>query len=533
MTAKRHTDSAGSRQHAGSEKRGRKRRSETRPRMPDELLEFVLARAGVVLWGVDANGTLTASRGRGLERLGQRPGETVGRPVADVYADAPELLAAFRRALKGDEFEQTMTVQSKRLEVRFVPLWSADGDVTGALAVASVDLGPPAPQEHLQELNRELESRMRDQTGRLRLTESQWRSLVESAPDFILTLTPDGTIEFINRTLPQHTREGTIGTSIYQYLAEPYHETTREMLRTVLETGEPVAYEVAGEGLYGAAAWYCGRIAPIRHDGRIESLIIVATDITTQKEAEATARRRQEELAHVSRLSMMGEMITALAHELNNPLCVIVNYAQAVTRTLQSGGIESETLLDALREISSEAHRASETIRRIRAFLGRREIRPIEIDAAQLVTEALALARPELDRHRVAVETLLADDLPPLMADVIQLEQVLVNLLLNACEAMSETPPDERTLTITTATAEPGRIRISVRDHGCGLGDQPSDKIFEAFKTTKQKGLGLGLSISRSIVEAHHGRLEARTHPEGGAVFTLLLPAWGKGRDEG
>ena len=213
------------------------------------------------------------------------------------------------------------------------------------------------------------------------------------------------------------------------------------------------------------------------------------------------------ELAHVSRLSTIGEMASGFAHELNQPLCAIVNYTEACLRLLKQDRIAPAEIEEAMVEVARQAERAGVVIRRLREFVRKREALLVSADLNHLVREVVELTRTEAAHHKTRVELCLAPDLPPVNVDIIQIEQVIVSLVRNGLEAMSDTDVDQRRLTIETRPAGRGQIEVAVRDRGRGIPEAERDRVFEPFFSTKAAGLGLGLPIGRSIIEAHDGCL--------------------------
>jgi PAS domain S-box-containing protein len=251
--------------------------------------------------------------------------------------------------------------------------------------------------------------------------------------------------------------------------------------------------------------------------------IVIIRDVTAKKRAEAAAEEQRRELAHLSRVSSLGELSGALAHELNQPLAAILANTRAAQRIVTRDSPDLVELREILEDIALDDRRAAEVILRLRALLKKGDARPVEIDLNELVTEVTALLRSELIRRRVATRTELAAALPPVFGERVQLQQVLLNLVANACDAMAGMAADRRLITITTALMPDGCVQLSVGDRGEGVPVHRLDQIFEAFYTTKEDGLGLGLAICRSIVSAHNGHLWARNQPEGGASFHLVL----------
>ncbi len=254
------------------------------------------------------------------------------------------------------------------------------------------------------------------------------------------------------------------------------------------------------------------------------TILYTCRDVTELKEAQEQARRRQAELAHVSRLSTIGEMTSGLAHELNQPLSAVLNYANGCVRRLESGGEDREQLIEALHRVSAEAQRAGEIMRRLRDFARKGESQLERTSIDDVVREAAALLEIDARAHHSSIRLRLAGDLPAVDADVIQIEQVIVNLVRNGLEAMEETDPDERVLTIQTELAESDAVEIAVLDEGHGMSPDVERQAFNPFFTTKKDGMGIGLSLSRSIVESHGGKLWATPRPKRGMTFRFTLP---------
>jgi C4-dicarboxylate-specific signal transduction histidine kinase len=244
-----------------------------------------------------------------------------------------------------------------------------------------------------------------------------------------------------------------------------------------------------------------------------------------RKHAEEELQRAQIKLAHVSRVATLGEMTASIAHEINQPLGAIVNSASACVRWLDAQKLE-EARHSAARAIA-ESHRASEIIARIRALVKRAPPRKDWLGVNETINEVIALVRNELQRNGVTLETQLSGDLPAILADRVQLQQVILNLVVNAMEALSGTADVTRELLILSEPHPPRSVLVSVRDSGPGIDPKSFDHLFEAFYTTKPQGLGMGLAISRSLIEAHGGRLWATANAPHGAIFQFALPVAG------
>jgi PAS domain S-box-containing protein len=262
--------------------------------------------------------------------------------------------------------------------------------------------------------------------------------------------------------------------------------------------------------------------------GDLVQFVGSSADITERKRAEEALRQAQADLAHVSRMTTMGELTASIAHEVNQPLAAVVTNASASLRWLASQPPNLEEASQALVRIIKEGHRAGEVIARIRALARKAPPQKNWLDISKTILEVLALTRSQVQKNRIALETRLATDLPLILGDRIQLQQVLLNLILNAVEAMSGASESPRQLLVSANKDETKGVLVAVCDSGPELEAASLEKLFEAFYTTKADGLGMGLSISRSIIEAHGGRLWATANDSRGATFQFTLPTNGE-----
>jgi PAS domain S-box-containing protein len=268
-------------------------------------------------------------------------------------------------------------------------------------------------------------------------------------------------------------------------------------------------------------------------DGRLAQMLI-ATDITARRSAEALAASQAEKAQVTSRLVTMGEMASSVAHELNQPLTAIANYCNGMVTRVKNGAIEKDDLIAALEKTSRQAQRAGQIIHRIRNFVKKSEPQRQPSQAKTIVEDAVELASIELRRRNVAIHTYVAQRLPTLMVDPILIEQVVLNLIKNAAEAIDagHMPPSRRNIELRVVPRhtpeEGGVIEFSVTDMGPGIKDDVISRLYEAFFSTKAEGLGIGLSLCRSIIESHRGRIRAQNLYNGASVvgcsFTFTLP---------
>lgn len=258
--------------------------------------------------------------------------------------------------------------------------------------------------------------------------------------------------------------------------------------------------------------------------GRTAGIIGIRQDITDWKRAQRTLRNHEQELAHVDRLSLLGELATGLAHELNQPLGAIVNYSEASLNLVAEEAFDRARLEAAVRHTLEQARRASDTIQRIRRFAekGRRQMQCMEV--SDVIHQALRFVRAEAGEKGVTVNFQAGDALPSVMGDPTCIEQVLVNLLINGMDAVMNMEPARRAVGLSLRLDEDDRIRVTVSDHGPGVQVQDVDRVFEPFLTTKEHGMGMGLAISRSIVEDHGGQLWVESSTPEGACFSFTLP---------
>jgi len=241
-------------------------------------------------------------------------------------------------------------------------------------------------------------------------------------------------------------------------------------------------------------------------------------------EVEEEARHHREQINLLSRVSLLGEMTASLAHELNQPLSAIISNANAGMRFIDHGTQDPATLREILVDMAADGRRAHDVIQNVRNTIKKGDSTRCRVDLNELVTNVAHVVRPDAAACSCEVETSLARDLPPIEGDPVQIQQVLVNLVSNAFDAMCQTPLDQRKVEISTDGNGDGAVRLSVRDHGTGIRAEVHKQLFEQFFTTKEQGLGMGLAIVRSIVEAHGGQIDAENVADGGARFHFTLP---------
>jgi PAS domain S-box-containing protein len=362
----------------------------------------------------------------------------------------------------------------------------------------------------------------------VRRHERKLRDVIETMPTFAWTALPDGSVDFVNRHWQEYTglsAQRTAGSG-WQEAAHPEDlKRNVEKWRASLATGEPfedeLRYKRAADGQY---RWFLSRGVPLRdHRGKILKWYGTSADIEDRKRAEQEREQLRADLAHVNRVSVLGELAASLSHELKQPIAAAITNAKTCLRWLAHEHPDIEEARQATMRIVKDGNRAAEIIERLRSFYKRAA--PLErelVDMNVVVREMLELVRSEANRYPICMRTDLAAEVPKVTADRVQLQQVVMNLMFNGIEAMKDTGGE---LTIKSERGENGELLMSISDSGVGLPTEKADRIFDAFFTTKPQGSGMGLTISRSIIESHGGRLWADANAKRGVTFHFTLPA--------
>jgi hypothetical protein len=292
-----------------------------------------------------------------------------------------------------------------------------------------------------------------------------------------------------------------------------------------VESGRPLDVEFRLLGADGSYRWFHARVVPQKNArGRISRWYGLITDINSEKSAKEALLDTQTRLSRATRFATVGELAASIAHEVNQPLAAVVANGQACLRWLSANPPTLEKAREAAERIVRDSKEAGEVVRRIRALFIREASEKAPVDVNEIIGEVLSLLEGEMSKRRVALVTSLQKDLPNVGGDRVQLQQLLFNLLLNGIEAMDSISDGHRTLTVRSSLQPGGAALIEINDSGVGIPD--TDKVFEAFFTTKEKGLGMGLTLCRSIIEIHDGRLWAVSQG-GGTSFFFTLPAAG------
>ncbi len=400
-------------------------------------------------------------------------------------------------------------------------------DPIAALLLAGAGLGVAVLGERLRQTRQAAAARTRDLLAR----EAHLSSILSTVPDAMVVIDEHGIMRSFSATAERlfgYTAAEAVGQNVSVLMPSPHREAHDAYIGRYLHTGERriigIGRVVVGERKDGSTFPMELSVGEMR-SATERFFTGFIRDLTERQETEARLQELQAELVHISRLTAMGEMASTLAHELNQPLSAIANYIKGSRRLLEGGVVRTEMLQGALEKAGEQALRAGQIIRRLRDFVSRGESERRVESLAKLVEEASALALVGAKEHGVQVRFHYDPGCDLVLADKVQVQQVLLNLMRNALEAMMEAP--RRQLLVQTEPAEDDMVMISVSDTGSGISPEIKAQLFTPFVTTKRQGMGVGLSISRTIIEAHGGRIWVDSNPAGGATFRFTLRAVG------
>ena len=389
----------------------------------------------------------------------------------------------------------------------------------------------------------ELETRVSERTAELRRSnlelqesERRLRRLTEVIPQQIWSGTRDGSIDYCNQQLLAYTGKemnDMQGERFFQTIHPADREGFHQAWLQALSTERSLEGEWRVCGGDGRYRWFFTRCVPLRDaSGSIVRWYGTNTDIEERHKAEEALLKTQSELANLSRSLSMGELTVSIAHEVSQPLAAAVTHGEACLEWLSANPPNVQRAQQSVRKLIQDGTRAGAVLARVRALYQKEVPAKTWFDMREVVDELNLLFRDETTRRGIEIHIEIAPDLPKIEADRVFLQQVILNLMLNAMEAMAATPEGQRQLVIRATRESAAEIRISVEDTGTGLDEKTSGEIFKPFFTTKPHGIGVGLSISQSIVQAHGGRLWATPRPAGGAAFQFTIPIRSESPDE-
>ena len=380
---------------------------------------------------------------------------------------------------------------------------------------------------HLGQVFNDTARRLRDLYATLQSSEDRLRRVIDTIPAHVWSTRPDGSVDFISQRWLESTGLSVQDALGWDWASVVHPEDLARFVaewRAALAAGEPMESEARLRRADGDYRWWLIRNVPLRDElGNVIKWYGTSIDIEDRKRAEEALRQAQTDLARVSRVTTMGELTAALAHEVNQPIAAAVTNANTCLRWLTRDHPDVEEARAAAMRIVKDGTRAGEIIKRIRLLFQKGTSQRELVDVNEVIREMIVHFRSEATRYDVQIRTALALDLTQVMADRVQLQQVLMNLMLNGMDAMKDMD-GTRELAIKSQRAENEQVLVTVSDTGVGLPQQQAEQIFKAFFTTKSHGTGMGLSISRSIIESHGGRLWADDNSPRGASFRFALP---------
>lgn len=458
--------------------------------------------------------------------------------VADRHGRIESVNAAFEALLPGREGSIWFDALSDVNRERFLRAWGATGAGTAPLTLKTQVVNTDGGVRYVDVVCQPLKPSEAD--GRLlgilldvtekTLREAENLAILETAVDAIIMIDESGIIETFNRAATElfgYRPEEMIGKPVTLLMPEPHRSRHDQYMRRYMETGEK---HIIGIGRELHALHRSGRLIPIylavneiHLEGR-RRFTGVIRDLSEQQAAREALAEQRERLAHVGRLSTMGEMTASIAHEINQPLTAISMYAQSSLKLIQRGDYDPAKLAAALEKLNTQSLRAGAIIERIQRFARAQESRRELLDLNLLLKELVKLAEGDARIHDVTITFDLADNLPMVYCDAIQIQQVALNLIRNAIDAMKdmERTPGHAMSILSRAVGD--HVEVAVADQGPGVAPEQAKLIFKPFHTTKKEGMGMGLSICRTIIAEHGGELSFRNNADGGATFYFTLP---------
>jgi PAS domain S-box-containing protein len=501
-----------------------RRREEAALRYTEESRRIVLETASDAVVSMDETGAIRFANPATMRIFGYDPTELIGKPLT-------VLMPEWMRKLHDAGFRRYQATGQRHLNWQGTELTALRKN--GEEFPVEVSFGELAREGHkvFTGFIRDISVRKRAEE-KLRVSERTLRELTETIPQMLWSAEADGAIDYCNKRVLDYTglpAEQVQGAGWMKTVHKDDIDKMATAWSVAVSSGEPFQHEFrclrAADRAY---RWCISRALPLRdQSGGIIKWFGTVVDLHDWKEAQQALQMTQAELARVSRLTTMGEFAASIAHEVNQPLTAVTNNGSACLRLLANRNLDPEVLRRALEEIVADGTRASAVVARIRAFIKKAPAEKSELDINEVIQEVLALAGHELHKNQVVVDCQLTSTLPLVQADRVQLQQVLLNLIMNGIEAMIGATVQSRALSLESRVDESGSVLVAVSDSGTGLGPE-ADRLFTPFFTTKPNGMGMGLPISRSLIESHGGRLWATANSPHGAVFSFTLPAVGE-----
>ena len=517
----------GSKRSSGGRTAGQRSRAKISQREEDGLdsarLAAIVSSSDDAIITKTLEGTVTSWNAGASGIFGHSADEMIGQSIFQIVP--PELLEEQKQILKrlsrGERLRRFETVRlakdGRRVDVSLTvsPLFDKSGHIVGASKIARDITEPKSADRALRE-------------GAARL-----RALIETAVDGVIVIDAHCVIHVFNPACEKlfgYSADEVMGKNVKVLMPEPYRREHDGYVASYRSTSVPkiigIGREVVGRRRDGSTFPMYLSVGEAKQDG--DSFFVgIIHDLTSRKRTEAELQEARAELVRIARITTLGELTTAIAHEVNQPLTGLVSSGNACLRWLAGDMPNLSAARESVERMICAGQRAGEVIRRIRALAGKSPPHRERLNVNDAIAEVIALVHSEVQRNEISLQTALADDAPTVLGDRIQLQQVILNLMLNAVEAMSGVDRRTRELSIVSVRDGDDGVLVTVRDTGVGLDVMALDRIFEAFYTTKDHGIGMGLAVSRTIVQAHGGQLWAIPNVPRGAIFHFRLPADG------
>lgn len=486
--------------------------------MKNELSQVVDTLDGLV-WTARADGRVDFVNRRWCEYTGLGIDDARDQGWQSVFHsdDLPALLndgASSRASSQAHDTEARMRRfdgEYRWFLIRALPLKDASGEVVGWCG-----------------LNIDIEDRKRAEEA-LRISERELRELIDRVPGLLAVADSQGRHEYASKRTLAYTHnslEQVRGLGFINSLHPDEQDRVRQIWLNCVARGEAMDVEHRMRRFDGVYRWFHTRVEPFRDEaGNITRWYGLLTDIDEQRRVEDALRQREQQLSSAMQIATVAQLSASIAHEISQPLSGILTNASTCLRMLAADPPNVEGAIETARRTIRDANRATDVIARLRALFARKESTTEPVDLNEATRAVLAILHNQLQRNRIVARAELCEDLPRVVGDRVQLEQVILNLLLNALEAMNDVDDRPKQLLVTTEREEGDRVRLTVQDAGSGFDDGALDKLFDAFYTTKNGGMGVGLAVSRSIIENHHGQVWAAPNQQGpGASFSFSIP---------
>ena len=482
-------------------------------RKSEDQFRTIADQAPMMMWTSGGDGGCEFANQGWLDFTGRTLEQTLGKGWAESLHpdDTQRTMEAYQKSFS-ERLPLELEYRARRhdgeyrwIYVRGMPRHGADGEFRGYIGSA-IDL-----------------TERRHQEAALKRSEARYRDVVESQVGCVCRFLPDATLTFVNSAYCRFLgkpRLELIGASFLDLLPPVARPAARDAIERAMSSADHAAWECEVEhadGTPGWQSWVCHLIESTAEEAR--EIQAIGYDITDRKRAEESGRQ----LAHAARFAVVGELTAMVAHEVNQPLCAILSNAEAAEIMLRSEQPPLEELRQILADIRQDDLRADAAIRGIRSLVHRREFQPVPVDVAETIAHVARLTAGDALHRRVKMRLDVAAGLPRVIGDRSHIEQVLVILIVNAMDAMKETPEGSRELLVSARATDDSFVEVAVRDFGHGIAAQNMPQLFDSLFTTKPEGMGLGLPIARTIIAAHQGEIWAENVPGGGALLRFTL----------